>query len=156
MNVEFVNPFLEALLNVLRTMAGMDARPGRPDIKKTNISSGDVTGLIGMTSELARGTLAISFTETVILDITQRMLGEAVDRIDATVTDMVGEITNMVTGGAKKILSEKGYHFDMAIPSVVAGKEHVIRHKSTAPVITVPFRTERGDFFIEVCFDESR
>ncbi|UCD36494.1 MAG: chemotaxis protein CheX [Nitrospiraceae bacterium] len=154
MNVEFINPFLEALLNVLRTMAAMDAQPGSPEIKKTNISSGDVTGLIGMTSDLTKGTLAISFTEAAILEIMQRMLGEAVERIDETVTDMVGEITNMVTGGAKKILSEKGYHFDMAIPSVVAGKGHVIRHKSKSPIINVPFTTEKGDFFIEVCFDD--
>lgn len=154
MNVEFVNPFLESILNVLSTMAMLEAKPGKPAIKTSEVANGDVTGLIGMAGGKAKGTLAVTFSEPVILEITKRMLGEEVTSIDNTVTDMVGEITNMVTGGAKKILSEKGYRFDMAIPSVVAGKNHVIRHKSKAQIIIVPFHTEAGSFFVEICFEE--
>jgi chemotaxis protein CheX len=154
MNVEFINPFLQSILNVLTTMATMDATPGKPAVKGNQVARGDVTGLIGMASDKARGTLAISFTEPVILEITKRMLGEELTCIDDTVTDMVGEITNIVTGGAKKVLSEKGYKFDMAIPSVVSGKGHVISHKSKAPTVILPFSTEAGDFFIEICFEE--
>ena len=154
MNVDFVNPFLEATLNVLKTMAKLEAKPGRPAVKSNDVAHGDVTGLIGMTGEQAKGTLAITFTEQVILEITKRMLSAEMTKINETITDMVGEITNMVTGGAKKILSEKGYRFDMAIPSVVAGKNHIIEHKSKAPIIVVPFSTGAGDFYIEVCFEE--
>jgi chemotaxis protein CheX len=153
-SVEFINPFLSSILNVLSTMAALKAEPGKPEIKKTNIAKGDVTGLIGMASEHAKGTLAITFTEPVILDIAKRMLHEEFHSVDSTVTDLVGEITNMVTGGAKRILSEQGYKFDMAIPSVVAGKGHTIRHKSKAPIIMVPFSTESGSFFVEVCFED--
>jgi chemotaxis protein CheX len=153
-SVEFINPFLSSILNVLSTMASLKAEPGKPEIKKTNIAKGDVTGLIGMASEQAKGTLAITFTEPVILDIAKRMLHEEFQTVDSTVTDLVGEITNMVTGGAKRILSEQGYRFDMAIPSVVAGKGHTIRHKSKAPIIMVPFNTEAGSFFVEVCFED--
>jgi chemotaxis protein CheX len=154
MDVAFINPFLKAILNVLSTMATLDAKPGKPRVKKSEIAGGDVTGIIGMTSEQARGTMAITFTEPVILEITKRMLGEEVTTIDDTVSDMVGEITNMVTGGAKKVLREKGYRFDMAIPSVISGKDHIIRHKSKAPIVIVPFSTDAGDFFIEICFEE--
>ena len=154
MKVQFINPFLESILNVLKTMAMLEARPGKPAVKTSEIAKGDVTGLMGMTGEQAKGTLAITFTEPVILEITKRMLGEEMTRIDDTVTDMVGEITNMVTGGAKRILSEQGYRFDRAIPSVVCGKDHIIRHKSKAPIIIVPFNTQAGNFFIEICFEE--
>jgi chemotaxis protein CheX len=154
MKVEFINPFLASILNVLNTMAKLEARPGKPAIKTSEVAKGDVTGLMGMTGEQAKGTFAITFTEPVILEITKRMLGEEVARIDDTVTDMVGEITNMVTGGAKRLLSEQGYRFDMAIPSVVAGKNHIIHHKSKAPIIIVPFNTQAGNFFIEICFEE--
>ena len=154
MNVAFINPFLSAIMNVLSTMAMMEVTPGKPTVKKTEVACGDVTGIIGMASEQAKGTLAITFTEKVILEITKRMIGEEMTSIDETVSDMVGEITNMVTGGAKKVLSEKGYRFDMAIPSVISGKDHVIRHKSKAPIVIVPFKTSAGDFFIEICFEE--
>lgn len=154
MNIDFINPFLSSILNVLTTMATMEARPGKPAIKRNEVALGDVTGLIGMAGEQTKGTLAITFTEPVILEITRRMLGEEQKSINDTVTDMVGEITNMVTGGAKRLLSEKGYRFDMAIPTVVAGKNHAITHKSKAPIIIIPFSTDAGDFFIEVCFEE--
>lgn len=154
MKVEFINPFLESILNVLNTMAKLEARPGKPAIKTNQIAQGDVTGLMGMASPQAKGTLAITFTEPVILEITKRMLGEELTGIDDTVTDMVGEITNMVTGGAKRILSEHGYRFDMAIPSVISGKNHVIHHKSKAPIVIIPFNTQAGSFFIEICFEE--
>ncbi|RJR19807.1 MAG: chemotaxis protein CheX [Nitrospiraceae bacterium] len=154
MKVEFINPFLESILNVLNTMAKLEARPGKPAIKTSQIAQGDVTGLMGMASLQAKGTLAITFTEPVILEITKRMLGEELTGIDDTVTDMVGEITNMVTGGAKRILSEHGYRFDMAIPSVISGKNHVVHHKSKAPIVVIPFNTQAGSFFIEICFEE--
>jgi chemotaxis protein CheX len=154
MKVEFINPFLSSILNVLKTMAMLEAQPDKPALKTSEESFGDVTGLMGMAGKQTKGTLAITFTEPVILEIAKRMLGEEENKINDTVTDLVGEITNMVTGGAKKILSEKGYRFDMAIPSVIAGKDHVIHHKSKAPIIVVPFHTEAGDFFIEICFEE--
>lgn len=154
MNVEFINPFLTATTNVLLTMAQLNATPGSVELKKENIAYGDVTGLIGMTGDKVRGSFSISFTKATILDITQRMIGEKVTIIDDTVTDMTGELTNMATGGAKKLLAEKGYDFDMAIPIVIAGDNHEIIHKSKGPIIILPFTIESGKFFIEISFED--
>jgi len=152
-SVEFLNPFLSSILNVLTTMAKMKATAGNPAFKKNEIAKGDVTGLIGLASKQARGTLAISFTEPVIREITKHMLNEGEIDVDSYTSDTAGEITNILTAGGRKILSEKGYKFDMAIPTVITGKDHIIRHNSTAPVIIVPFGTEAGKFFIEFCFE---
>ncbi len=107
MDVEFINPFLISIQNVLKTMAQLEAKPGTPALKTNEIACGDVTGLIGMAGKQTKGTLAITFSESTILEITKRMLGEEEKSINDTVTDMAGEITNMVTGGAKKLLNEK-------------------------------------------------
>ena len=153
MKVEFINPFLESIINVLETMANVKAVPGKPQRKDEDISHGDVTGVIGMAGEKVKGSLAITFTSPAIFDIAKRMLGEDVREIDSTVTDLVGEITNMVTGGAKRLLAEQGYDFDMAIPAVVAGKNHHIAHKSKGMKIMVPFTILAGKFFVEICFE---
>jgi chemotaxis protein CheX len=153
MKVEFINPFLASIVNVLETMANLKVTPGRPQLKEEDIASGDVTGIIGMASSDVKGSLAITFTSTAIFDIAKRMLGDDVREIDNTVTDLVGEITNMVTGGAKRLLSEQGYDFDMAIPAVVAGKNHRISHKSSGPKILIPFTTLAGKFYLEICFE---
>ena len=70
------------------------------------------------------------------------------------IIDLVGEITNMVTGGAKRMLSEKGFEFDMATPIVVSGKAHTIHHKSKGPVVIISIKGEVGKAYIEFSFDE--
>ncbi len=152
MNVSFVNPFLNATLNVLSTMANLQAEPGEISLKHDEIALGDITGIIEMSGEKVNGTLAISFSEGVVFEVTKRMLGDIVTEINDTVTDLVGEFTNMITGGAKKPLSERGYKFDMAIPSVLSGKDHYVHHPVKGPTIVVPFSTGAGDLYIELCF----
>ena len=153
MKVEFINPFLESIVNVLETMANVKVTHGKPQRKEDDTAKGDVTGVIGMASEQVKGSLAITFTSDAIFDIAKRMLGEEVAEINNTVTDLVGEITNMVTGGAKRVLAEQGYDFDMAIPAVVAGKNHRITHKSSGMKIVIPFSIPAGIFYVEVCFE---
>ncbi|WP_018692006.1 chemotaxis protein CheX [Algicola sagamiensis] len=153
MNVEFVNPFLVSLQNVLKTMAHVDLAPGKPRLKKDEIARGDVSGLIGMVGPQTKGSFSISFDEAIALEIMERMLGERVTYINADVTDMVGEITNMVTGGAKNMLGEKGYEFDMATPLVVSGKGHTITHKGDGQKVIIPFNSQIGNVHIEVSFD---
>ncbi|RCU51580.1 MULTISPECIES: chemotaxis protein CheX [Corallincola] len=154
MNVEFINPFLESLNNVLGTMASLELKAGKPRLKKDEKAQGDVSGLIGMVGPQTKGSLSITFEGTLALEIMQRMLGERPTEINEEVTDMVGEITNMVTGGAKNILGDKGYDFDMATPVVVSGMGHTISHKSDGPKILIPFGSEYGNANIEICFDK--
>ena len=135
MNVEFINPFLVSLINVISTMATTELKPGN-----------------GLSS---RGSLSITFEQPLILEIMNKMLGEKPEFINDEVTDLVGEITNMVTGGAKNLLSEKGYDFDMATPAVVSGKNHTISHKARGKKIMMPFSHEFGNAFIEICFEDS-
>ena len=153
MNADYINPFLASLLNVLKTMAQLDLTPGKPKLKKDEIARGDVSGLIGMVGPQTKGSFSVSFDKGLALEVMRRMLGEAPNEINEEVTDMVGEITNMVTGGAKRLLGEKGYDFDMATPIVVSGAAHTISHKSEGTKIIMPFDSPYGSATIEICFD---
>lgn len=152
MNVEFINPFLNSMSNVLATMATLDIHQQGPGLKKDNIPPGDVTGIICMNSQKTKGTLAISFPEAVALQIAQRMLGESFTSINKDIADLVGEITNMVCGGAKQLLEQKGFCFDMARPTVIVGKTQQVSHTAKTPIIVIPFTTDAGEFYVEVCF----
>ena len=153
MNVEFINPFISSLINVTEVMGHTELKPEKPRVKKGDLSFGDVSGLIGMVGEKTKGSLSISFEGKLALRIMQRMLGEKLESINEEVTDMVGEITNMVTGGAKKELAKKGYEFDMATPIVVSGMSHTIDHKHDGKVIVIPLTSDSDRVYIEVCFD---
>ena len=152
MRADFINPFLHAMVNVLRTMCELQPQVGKPVLKEDNIARGVVTGFIDLMGEQTSGSLAISFTEPVAIDLVERMLGERPTKIDDTVRDLIGEITNMVSGGAKKILAEKGYNFYLSQPVTFVGEGHKILHSVYGPKILIPFHVESGDFVVEVCF----
>jgi chemotaxis protein CheX len=63
----------------------------------------------------------------------------------------VGELTNMVSGAARKKLEAEGLSVSAAIPTVVSGGGHSIRHVLGGPSIIIPFDTESGPFFVDVC-----
>lgn len=153
MNVEFINPFLSSMLNVMSTMAQMELKPEKPKLKKNETAHGDVSGLIGMVSDQAKGSLSITFEGSLALATMKNMVGEAPDEVNDEITDLVGEITNMVTGGAKRMLSEKGIEFDMATPMVVSGTNHSIKHKAEGAVVIIPLGSEFGKAYIEFSFD---
>lgn len=154
MRADFINPFLHSMMNVLRTMCQLQPQVGKPVLKEDNIARGVVTGFIDLMGEQTAGSLAISFSEPVALDLVERMLGERPEKIDATVQDLVGEITNIVSGGGKKILSEKGFDFYLSQPVTFVGEGHTILHSVYGPKILLPFHVESGDFVVEVCFRE--
>jgi chemotaxis protein CheX len=153
MNVELINPFIVSLCHVLKMMANMDVKPGKPQIKKGNVSIKDIiaTGYIGLVGEKAKGSLAVSFPKGTILGIAMRVFDEPIDEIDEEVEDLVGEITNIIVGNAKHPLAEKGYHFDQSIPTVIIGEDHVVYHNTRGPVLLLNFSTAAGDLVIEVC-----
>lgn len=154
MNVDFINPFLSSMLNVMSTMAQIKLTPHKPRLKKDQVAMGDVSGLIGMVSKENKGSLSITFEGDLALATMKKMVGEGPDEINEEITDLVGEITNMVTGGAKRMLSEKGFEFDMATPVVVSGKNHTISHKADGPIVIIPLSCDLGKAYIEFSFNK--
>lgn len=152
MDVNLINPFIEATLNVLETMASTKAQNGKPYLKKDEVARGDVSGVIGMTGE-TKGTVSVSFTEKSILAIVSNMLGEEIKELNEEIKDAVGEITNMISGQARQKLEEFGRPLKAAIPTVIMSKNHTITHVTTHPIIAIPFSTDDGEFTIKVCFE---
>jgi chemotaxis protein CheX len=152
MDVTLINPFINATINVLETMAFVTVTAGKPYVKKGSVASGDVTGILGLTG-VANGTIAVTFEEKCILTIVSNMFGETMETLNEEIADAVGELTNMISGQARKELGGLGRVFKAAIPSVVMGQNHSIRHYADGPKIAIPFNTDSGDFTIEVCFE---
>jgi len=150
MNVEYINPFLNGTLEVLKTMASFQPVPEKPYVKKDDLAHGDVSGIIGITGD-AIGSLAISFSESCICNIVGRMLGETFTTINHDVLDAVGELTNMISGVSRTQLEKKGMTVFAAIPSVVFGSNHTITHILKSPSIVIPFSSPNGPFFVDVC-----
>ena len=151
MDVKLINPFLAAAMHVLKTMAQVDAKPGKPFIKKDDVAIGDVSAIIGVTGA-AQGSMALIFTEQCIKYIASNLLGEPCTQLNHEVRDAVGELTNMICGDARRRLAEEGFVLQAGIPTIVAGKDHTITHIANGPRLAVPFETSQGSFMVEVAF----
>ena len=152
LDTDFINPFLNATLNVLKVQAGVEAKAGKIFLKSEEQKSiGDISGVIGLVSDSFNGSVNITFPEKVFLQIVSGMLGEEHTEMSQDIVDAAGEITNMIFGQAKVILNEKGYGIKTAIPSFVSGKNHSLEALTKGPIVVVPFESSKGDFFVEIC-----
>ena len=155
MKAELINPFLNAAKNVIETMAQTKVKAGKPHIKEGKTAYGEVTGVIGMSSDLISGSMIVSFSSSAILKIVANMLMEEPrPKIDDEVVDAVGEITNMICGGAKADLAKVNHKFDLATPTMVVGQGVEISYYSSAPTIVIPFETADGNFVVEANLSE--
>lgn len=151
-DTEFINPFLNATMHVLKVQASTECKPGKVHVKKpSDHGVGDVSGVIGIVSDSFNGSVVISFPERTFLGIMSSMLGEEYTKLDKEIIDGAGELTNMIFGQAKIVLNEKGYGIKTAIPSVVTGKNHTLSAQTKGPVVVVPFESTAGNFFVEIC-----
>lgn len=146
--------FVEATTTVLQTMAMTEARVGTPFVKQHAAAQGDITGVIGFSNPKgkSKGTMSLTFTTKAALGIVSSMLYEEQAELNDAVTDAVGELTNMISGQARKGLVGMGMVFEGAIPSVITGTGHTIRHVSTSAILAIPFETQHGPLIVEVCF----
>jgi chemotaxis protein CheX len=149
MDVKFINPFLYGTVEVLSKMAFIQPVAGKPFAKTDDTACGDVSGIIGMTGD-AIGSLAMTFSQECIINIVDKMLGEQHTEINKSVLDAVGELTNMISGAARKLMEKDNLTVFAAIPTVVFGTAHTVRHIIKGPSIVIPFQTEKGEFVIDV------
>lgn len=150
MKAEIVNPFIQATLEVLTTMARVQPRRGTPRLKGREDVSYDISGVVGLTGNV-QGFVVLSFRESAALYVVGRFLGEPVARLDDGVRDAVGELTNIVAGGAKRSLAESGLDLKISIPTVIVGHDHSISRPSGVPCFEIPFETDAGPFSVELC-----
>ncbi len=150
MGVKYINPFINALTHTMVTMLGKAPERQMLAIKTSNVAYGDISAIIGFAGEVVQGSIALSFPEKMALFIYRQMIGEVVTRINKDIEDIVGELANIVAGGAKTELENAKLIIHNSIPSVIVGKNHIIAHKGSIPFVLIPFQWENFGFVMEV------
>jgi len=152
LDVNFINPVVAATLHTLESMAQIKLVRGTPKLRKSGEpveARGDISGVIAMNSDRFLGSTAICFEEKLILKVFSNMMGTETNEISDDVKDAVAEITNIIFGNAKRDLNAVGHTIAAAIPSVVSGKGHEIRHSTNGVCIVIPFESDFGRLLIE-------
>ena len=146
MKVEYINPFVTSTHSVFATMLGWEITRGAPFVKESDQPHHDVSGVIGLSGK-AKGTIVLSLDREVALAATEALLGERPAEIGEEVVDAVGELANMIAGGAKAQLEQLAMR--VSLPSVITGKSHTVQFPSSATQIAIPFESEAGPLMVE-------
>lgn len=155
LDINFINYFISATIDVLKVQVGIEAQPKKPSIKKaTDKLFGDISGVIGIISDSFKGSVVISFPELTFLKMMSTMLGEECTSFAREYMDGAGELLSMIFSQAKIGLNELGYGVVSDIPSVISGREHSRQSIARGIVIGLPFETSLGDFVVEICLAE--
>jgi len=154
MEEKYIHALLNGTINVLKTMASTNPKPGKPYKKGDKKTLGDVSGIIGLTGA-AKGAVVVSFSKACALKIVSTMLMEDYTEINEEVKDAVGEITNMISGDARRNLEDLGMAFKAGIPTIIIGKCHEIKYKCSGPCycFVIPFTCDGLEFFVEASFE---
>ena len=152
MQVEFLNPFLNATVDVFRTMLSCELVRGQAALKSSHAPQYEISGLIGLTGK-CQGMVVVSLGRETAIQATAILLSERPSSIDAQVVDTVGELTNMIAGAAKSKLEQ--LHLSIGLPSVICGKNHSIGFPSNSTPLALPFDSRIGPICIDVGFSRS-
>lgn len=150
MKIEYINPFIQSANDTFITMLGIEPAMLQPQIAKISLTHGDISGIIGFAGKEISGSVAISLAEKTALYIHQQLLSEKVDHLSAGVRDTVGEIANIIAGGAKTIFAKTGKSFHISIPTVVVGKNHSISFSVENPMVVIPFTINEFPFSVDI------
>jgi len=152
MDVNYINPFLVSVKNVFDTMIDVPFQLGKPFLKEDSVPLYDISGIIGISGNVT-GTVVINLSQPVALQLVSALTGEEVTELNTDCTDAIGEITNMITGGAKKDFPEGNN--SISIPSIVIGR-HQIAYPSGIPIISVPCETGAGRMMIDLALKKTK
>ena len=148
--MDIANKIIDATVDIFTTMVMMDITAGEPSSDVMRPLRASTTGTIGL-GGLYKGMLAIHIPNEVAMAITSSFLGMEVEDVNEDVLDAVGELTNMLGGSVKAILSESGSDIQLSLPSTISGDEYNFQCKEKADIIVIPFSiADNQEFRVEL------
>lgn len=150
MDVSFINHFIESTANVFNTMLDCPVTRKSLSLKLAAEPTHEVSAIIGLSGKHV-GSLVFSLSVPVALKCAERLLLVEFTQVNPEVVDAVGELSNMIAGGAKAQMPD--LNLSLGLPNVVVGKAQQIYFPGDVSPITVGFQTPWGPMAIDVGFD---
>tara|TARA_R110002111_G_scaffold72837_3_gene116637 strand:+ start:391 stop:873 length:483 start_codon:yes stop_codon:yes gene_type:complete len=143
----YIIPFVKSVQNVFETMLQLPVQIGQPEIKHPGDSGHDVSAIIGMSGDV-EGSVVLSFPTATAVRVVSIFTGTELQADHEDFADAVGELVNMVSGGAKAQFT--GKDVSISCPSVVVGQSHQVYGRKDVVAICIPCDSDCGEFNVEV------
>jgi len=143
----YVTAFIEATQNVFQTMLRQEVSFAKPIVGRLPHLDNDVSAIIGMSGDVV-GTVVLSLPAATASKIVELFVGLPIDMENEDFADAVGELVNVISGGAKAKFD--GQEVRISCPSVVIGQGHTVQQPSGSVSISIPCESSCGGFSVDV------
>ncbi len=148
MDVRYINPFMKSIKNLFQTMLTTDVSFGKPFVPRPDDDSRpDVSGVIGFSGD-ASGAVVIAFGKETAVRAASQFAGTNLHLDHPDFADAIGELANMIAGGAKAEF--EGLDVNISLPSVIVGERHEVTNSKVHPGLAIPCNTPLGNFRVHV------
>ncbi|MCH7591198.1 MAG: chemotaxis protein CheX [Planctomycetes bacterium] len=147
MDARYINAFINSVCNTFGKMCGLEVTVGKPELKTANEPLSDVSSVIGFSGG-ATGSVVLHFRYDVASKMASAFAGTEITPDHEDFADALGELANMVAGGAKSAF--EGFNISISLPNVIVGANHSVFGTSLTQRLLIPCATELGQFHVEV------
>jgi chemotaxis protein CheX len=140
-------PFIKATRHIFQTMFQLAVEVGTPELRKGPAAGKDVSAIIGMSGDV-EGSVVLSFSMDTARRIVAVFTGTDAAVSNEDLADAVGEIVNMIAGGAKAQFKNK--NVSISCPSVVIGEQHRVLGGKDIACVSIPCTCDCGSFSVDI------
>lgn len=144
MNVNYLNPFIEASMNVVKDIAGLESELQKVSLRGNTFSGKDVIIIIGVTGALV-GQVILTLSHESMNNLVRVMFAGDSDNLDIDLKkSAMAELANMIVGNATSLFYKKGMKVLITTPTILTGKDILISNKHPIICIPVKFKDDEG------------
>ncbi|HOJ63466.1 MAG TPA: chemotaxis protein CheX [Spirochaetota bacterium] len=152
MRVEYINPFVDAAIQILSSTVSKDISRGQISLRSSITPMMGVVIIVGLAGQVS-GRIIIDMDRETALKIASAMNNETLVEFDELTTATLTELANMITGKAVTRLHELGFQFDLTPPALFTGEKIQISDNKIEALV-VPIEIPQGKIEINVGIKE--
>lgn len=153
MKAEYINPFIKASTEVLRTIVNVEFKTGAPYLKQSPLAPDNVMILVGITGEI-RGQVTLSMKKQVAMDVaSSMMMGMPVTELDEMSKSALSELGNMIMGNTATLLFNNGINIDITPPTLMMGDNLTIS-VTGMQTVGIPLISDLGSINLDISAKE--
>ncbi len=121
LDVKHINPFLQATLNIMETIAAMKLSVGKPSVAKLEFPDETFIIQVGVTGALKGQVLLVMNEGSAKAIASKMMMGMPIETLDEMSTSALCELSNMVMGSTATLFSTQKIAMDITPPISLHG-----------------------------------
>lgn len=155
-NVEFINPFIDATLEVLDNTCSISASKVGVFVRQEEELRADISAVVAMSSSIFQGSMGICFEKSAFLHVYNAVSKKDVTTIEKDHSNVMAQLCTSIFEKSNSKLMERGIKIMPANPTVVSRDGHQVKYPIPGPCLSVEFSTGQGKFWVEAIVKTSK